>query len=152
MINQPVHGFFTNEILQSGKRVGFAIETFGSPPGRGILSHIDVKSKLRVGKYGVDIEAFENIALPEIRLGLQMKGLIMIDEIGKMELFSESFKDILLQIFNSNIPILASIMHKPQPFCDKLKGMFGIELIKIDRKNRDELSAKILDKFQERRA
>lgn len=152
IIHQPAHGFFTDEILQSGKRVGFAIETFGSPARRGILSHTDKKSKFRVGQYGVDIEAFENIAIPEIRLGLQLNTIIVIDEIGKMELFSELFKVILLQIFESDISLIASIMYKPQPFCDKLKEIPGIDLIRMDRKNRDELLDKIINKFPTKRA
>jgi nucleoside-triphosphatase len=87
---------------------------------------------------------FENIVLPEIDLGISMKSLIVIDEIGKMELFSEKFRQSILNIFRSDIRILASILFKSHPFCDNLKAIKGLHLMKITGANRDQLVDEIL--------
>ncbi|MCP4584098.1 MAG: NTPase [candidate division Zixibacteria bacterium] len=146
-LNRPVRGFFTSEIRKKGTRVGFEVETFSQPSRRGILSRIDIKSRHRVGKYGVDIETFEDIVLPEVRIGMQMNSLIVIDEIGKMELFSSRFKDMLANLFESDTALLATILVKPHPFCDKLKSCDDVELITVDRGNRDKLVEEIVSKL-----
>jgi nucleoside-triphosphatase len=143
-LNRPVYGFFTNEIRKRGARVGFKIETFGQPVRKGVLSHIDIESRHRVGKYGVDIESFENIILPELRIGMRMNSLIVIDEIGKMELFSSKFKDMLTGLFQSDTALIATILFKPHPFCDKLKSNSDVDLITVDRDNRERLVEEIV--------
>jgi len=147
MLNRPVSGFFTDEIRQRGRRVGFEVKTFGQPVRQGVLSHIDTNSKYRVGQYGVDIDIFESIVLPEIQLGLKLKNLLVIDEIGKMELFSSRFKDLLITIFDSKTPLLATISYKPQPFCDRLKSYADVDLIVVDKSNRDKLADTIVAKL-----
>ena len=119
-IGTPVYGFYTQEIKTAGRRAGFAIQTFSTPPKKGVLSHIDIDSKIRVGKYGVDVDSFEKLAIPDLEAGLDQQSLIIIDEIGKMELFSKRFKDLLIQILESEQSFLATIMYKPHPFCDRL--------------------------------
>jgi len=148
-LNRPVSGFFTNEIRQHGRRVGFEVKTFSQPVRQGVLSHIDIISKYRVGQYRVDIDIFESIVLPEIQLGLQMNNLLVIDEIGKMELFSSRFKDVLLTIFNSIIPLLATISYKSHPFCDRLKSYEDVDLIVVDKSNRDGLAEVIISRLNE---
>jgi nucleoside-triphosphatase len=146
-LNVGIYGFFTCEIKEKGKRVGFEIETFSVPQKRGVLSHVDIKSKYKVGKYGVDVETFERIAIPELSAGIKQDGLIVIDEIGKMELFSARFKDIIEQLFKGESNILATIFYKPHPFCDKLKTYPGVYLITVNKDNRDELVSRIVSFF-----
>lgn len=142
-LSTDIYGFFTSEIKEKGKRVGFSIETFSAPHKRGVLSHVNIRSKYRIGKYGVDIEAFERIAIPELSAGMKQGSLIVIDEIGKMELFSARFKDITEKIFKSDIDILATIYYKRHPFCDKLKTCPGVDLITVSKGNRDKLGGQI---------
>jgi nucleoside-triphosphatase len=134
-INTPFRGFFTSEIIKGGSRVGFEVESFAGK--RALMSHIDIKSPYRVGKYGVDIVSFEKIALPEIKDALRDQSILIIDEIGKMELFSTRFKDLLTEIFTTEISLIATIMYTPNSFCDKLKGMPGTNLFTISKNQSD---------------
>ena len=129
----PINGFFTAEIRRGNTRVGFEVESFAGE--KAILSHVGIRSKNRVGKYGVDVDAFEKIALPEIEEAIEKKNLLMIDEIGKMELYSPRFRELILTAFNCDIPIIATILFKPHPFCDKLKSMREIEIVQLKRDN-----------------
>ena len=96
---KKIAGFTTKEIRSSGHRIGFGIKTFSGREG--ILSGIDIKSSFRVGRYGVDIEQFEQLVIPELTKNTQTADLFIIDEIGKMECFSKAFIKAVRNILDS---------------------------------------------------
>ena len=147
-ISLPVCGFFTQEIKEKGRRVGFEVESFGDNSRKAILAHIEVQSRYHVGRYNVDIDAFEKLIVPELENTIIGNKIIIIDEIGKMELFSERFKDILIDIFGSDRSLLASIMLKPQPFCDKLKNRLDSTILAISPSNRNAVLDELVNIFQ----
>jgi nucleoside-triphosphatase THEP1 len=136
-LNCPAYGFYTSELRESGDRVGFSLTTLSGEEG--ILSHRDLKSRYRVGKYGVDVRSFEELGVRELERGLATGSLLVIDEIGKMELFSERFRRVLLQAMDAPNPVLATVLYKSHPFCDRLKRRGDTELLKIDAGNRERL-------------
>ncbi len=138
----PFCGFFTNEIRQRGRRVGFEIESFAGD--KAVMSHLDSKSPYRVGKYGVDIEFMERIAAFEMEIALSENRLLIIDEIGKMELFSKRFEELILKVFQTEIPFLGTILYKPHPFCDRLKDSRGIKLLTLRMSEYDKTYDKII--------
>jgi len=92
-------GFYTEEIRTRGIREGFRLVTLDGR--RAILAHIDIHSSHRVGKYGVDTESLDRVGVSALRQAVQDCDLVIIDEIGKMELFSADFKDAVSQIIDS---------------------------------------------------
>ena len=86
-------GFYTHEMRKGGRRVGFALKTLDS--NEGVLARIDYQGRHRVGRYGVDLGLFEAMALPALEGALRTKRLIIVDEIGRMELFSRRFQEHL---------------------------------------------------------
>jgi nucleoside-triphosphatase len=133
---RPMTGFFTSEIRDRGKRVGFSITTLDGK--NGILAHIRFRGPLRVGKYGVNIEEFERIAIPSMRPS-QPNEVIVIDEIGKMECLSRIFKETLIQALDSNHRTIASIALKGGLFIRHIKERKDVTLILLTEKNRDQL-------------
>uniref|UniRef100_A0A8D0D1G1 Nucleoside-triphosphatase, cancer-related n=1 Tax=Sander lucioperca TaxID=283035 RepID=A0A8D0D1G1_SANLU len=106
-----VEGFYTEEVREGGRRVGFDVVTVTGD--RGHLSRIrDVAGSSRgrreytVGQYVVDLPSFENLALPLFRhVGSADGGsrkVFVIDEISKMELFSQSFIRAVRQTLDSS--------------------------------------------------
>ena len=82
-----VRGFYTDEVLGRGSRVGFDVVTV--PDGaRGVLSRKGLAGP-KCGAYGVDVEAFERLALPT----LAGDEVYVLDEIGRMELKSAAFAE-----------------------------------------------------------
>ena len=81
-------GFFTQEIRERGKRVGFSITTLDGK--KGVLAHQAIKSRFRVGKYGVNLDYIDEIAVPSM-IPSKADEIVVIDEIGKMECFSPLF-------------------------------------------------------------
>lgn len=139
----PLAGFFTEEMREGGVRVGFRIETFDGE--RGVLAHVERRGPPRVGKYGVDLDAFERLALPAVEP--PAGGASVIDELGKMELASARFREAVTILFDSDVPLVATVHAFRHPFTDELKGRADVELVKLSRANRDELPAALADRI-----
>ena len=138
-----VGGFYTEEVREQGGRVGFRVETFNGQSG--ILSHIAYETGPRVAKYRVDVSAFEEIGVNGLEKAFQVSDIIMIDEIGKMELFSTRFKEIVLRCFDSTKPVIATVMSHPNLFVDRLKARPDVQLFTVSFENRNELGKKIIE-------
>jgi Predicted nucleotide kinase len=63
----------------------------------------------RVGSYTVNLEDIEIIAVQALERAYNNADLIVIDEIGTMELFSQSFRNIVGKILKSNKNCLSTI-------------------------------------------
>ena len=130
----PKTGFFTKEIREKGQRVGFSLRTLEGK--QGVLAHKELDSPFRVGKYGVNVEDIDRIAVPSL-IPDKKDQMVVIDEIGKMECFSILFKETLVQVLESNNPVLGSIALKGDRFIEKIKKRKDVHLIRITEKNRD---------------
>lgn len=84
-----VAGGFTTEIREDGVRKGFRLTTLEGKSA--VLAHVDLAERVRVGKYRVDLAAFEQLALPALQYAILRHRVVVIDEIGKMELASKLF-------------------------------------------------------------
>lgn len=137
-------GFFTREIREKGGRCGFSITTLDGH--KGILAHIGIGGRFRVGRYGVNIDDIEKIAVPSM-IAKRADDIIIIDEIGKMECFSELFKKTLMEALDSENPVLGSIALRGVPFIEDVKGRKDVQLIEITESNRDRALAKVYSIF-----
>jgi nucleoside-triphosphatase len=106
-------GFYTEEIRSGGTRLGFRLITLDGDSTT--LSHVSIHSQHRVGEYGVDINNLDRIGVSALQKAVREHNLVVIDEIGKMELFSANFKEAVLQIINSGKRVLGTIMLTPNP-------------------------------------
>jgi nucleoside-triphosphatase THEP1 len=137
-----VAGFFTREIREAGKRIGFTIETLDGD--KGILARVDRRDGPRVGRYRVNLEDLERIAVPCIERSLETPGLLVIDEIGKMELFSPSFCATVIKALDSPKRIIATIRTGQGRFTDKITDREDTEVILLTEANRDSVLEKLL--------
>jgi nucleoside-triphosphatase len=134
-----VAGFTTAEIRKGGRRVGFSIET---TDGRdGVLAHVTLDGP-RVGKYGVDLDSFEALALPALD-ARDPGAIVVIDEIGKMELLSDAFSGLLEQLFAHHNAVIATVHVHHHPLTDALKRRRDTEVVRITNANRDALPQEI---------
>ena len=134
-----VAGFTTEEIRERGSRVGFAIEAIGGE--REVMAHVDYPGPPRVGKYGVDLGAMERIALPALDKRSKM---LVIDELGKMELYSQALCDAVTAAMDEDHDVVATVQATAHPFTDALKAQEGVDVIQVTRANRDELRERVV--------
>lgn len=126
-------GFYTEEIRSQGVREGFRLVTLDGQSA--ILAHIDIHSQYRVSKYGVDIDSLDRVGVSALHKAVQQCDLVVIDEIGKMELFSANFREAVLQIIDSGNRVLGTIMLNPNPWADAIKRCPQVNLITVTRAN-----------------
>ena len=134
-------GFYTEEIREGGERKGFELVNLEGK--RGVLSHVDIKSPYRVGRYKVDISGFEDF-LDGISFSNPFTRLIIIDEIGKMECLSDRFKKLLREALGSGKWVIATIALKGSGLITEVKQRQDVKLFEITRNNRDSLFSDIL--------
>ncbi|MCL0082149.1 NTPase [Dehalococcoidia bacterium] len=135
-------GFYTEEIRVKGARQGFQIVTLDGETA--ILAHIEIHSPYRVSKYGVDLSNLERVAVPAIERAVKHHDIVVIDEIGKMELFSSAFREAVMETMESGKLVLGTIMLKSDPWADKIKRHPAVELILVDRTNRQQVLRRLL--------
>lgn len=141
--NSGIHagGFYTEELRSEGVRQGFRLVTLDGQIAP--LAHINIRSPHRVSKYGVDIHGLETIGVPAILQAAGQSQLVVVDEIGKMELFSKVFKTAVLEIIESGRKVLGTVMLKSDPWVDILKQKPQVQLINVTQSNHHEVHEKI---------
>jgi nucleoside-triphosphatase len=132
----PVSGFLTEEIRESGRRLGFSLERFGGE--RGVLAHVNLPGPPRVGRYGVDVAAFERLAIPALEQACEHE-VAIIDELGKMELASDAFREALAGLLDRPVPVVATVQSASHAFTNALKRRRDVETMRVTTANRDEL-------------
>ncbi len=140
--NKYFQGFYTQEVKLNNKRIGFDIINFNND--KAILARKNIHTPYQVGNYNIDIISFEKIAIPALIPRIETK-LFIIDEIGKMECFSIKFINYLINIFNSNYPIIATIPIYPLPIINKIISNYKVEIIELNLKNRNEIPLKLVN-------
>ena len=140
-IDRKVGGFYTEEIREAGQRVGFSIKTFDGKEG--ILAHIHTRSPHKVGKYRVNLEDFEKIGVRSLREATGESQIIVIDEIGRMELYSKKFREVVIEALEAKNPVLATVSQHQNKFLDRIKKWPDVRIIEVTRENRDKLKGKL---------
>ena len=142
---KSIAGFYTAEIIRDNKRVGFSINTLDGRIGR--LAEVGFESPYRLGKYGIDMKSFEAIALTSLEHAIKTNSLIVIDEIGYMELKSKRFRELVIKALDSPAFVLAAIMRNKFDFADIIKARNDVEVITIRTDNRNRLTDEIAARF-----
>jgi nucleoside-triphosphatase THEP1 len=130
-----VVGFFTREMREEGRRVGFSIETIDGKKGE--LARVSGAKGFRVGKYTVNVDDLERIAVPCIEEGLEGGRLLIVDEIGKMELHSGRFREAVMRAFDSPTKVIATIRMGEGGFTGRLLKREDTEVLLLTELNRD---------------
>jgi len=141
----PAGGFYTQEIRERGQRAGFKIVTLDRREA--MFAHVNFKTSERMGKYGLDLSAVERIGVAAVREAVHSRKLVVMDEIGPMEIRSATFRDAVDEAFDSGVSILATITARSLPFTDAIKKRSEITLIEVRADNREQLVPELTDQF-----
>jgi nucleoside-triphosphatase len=136
-------GFYTEEMRSGGVRQGFRLVTLDGQTA--ILAHINFKSPYRVSRYGVDIESLERVGVSALEQAAEESDLVVVDEIGKMELFSPRFREAVQSVINSGKKVLGTIMLQPNPDADAIKRQPQVNLITVTRANQAQVLKELQD-------
>ncbi len=145
-LKRPAGGFFTQEVRQGGMRQGFEVNLLRGPRGR--LAQVGLSSRYRIGKYGVDLDFLEQAAVPELYNAAQAGQLVVVDEIGPMELFSARFRQAVQDLLAGNADLLGTVVRRPHPFADLVKQHPRVEVIEVRLDNRDALANQLVRRLE----
>ena len=135
-------GFYTQEIRSHGLRQGFEIVTLNGSTA--VLAHVDIHSPSRVSKYGVDITNLDKIGVSAIRKAIEECEIVVVDEIGKMELFSDTFREAVLEALDSGKKLLGTVMLPPHPWADRIKQRPEVNVLLVTRAHHQQLLQEVL--------
>lgn len=134
-------GFYTEEMRRGGIRQGFRLVTLDGREA--VLAHVGFSSPYRVSKYKVDLDSLKQVGVSAIKQALEECDLIVIDEIGKMELLSPEFREAVRRAIDGDKRVLGTIMLDPNPFCDAVKAHPKVRVLTVTRDNREQALAEI---------
>lgn len=148
-VGLSILGFITKEVREGNKRIGFTIELIENNQLSGIKYTLATKTgtrtPYRIGSYNVEIQNLETVVDYLAKQQSKKKlDLIIIDEIGKMELLSNKFRKYIIEVLDSR-KLLATISLKDNLFTKQVKARKDtILLILQDRREFNSIKEKIL--------
>jgi nucleoside-triphosphatase len=135
-------GFYTSEIREAGRRQGFKIVTLDGEEG--ILAHADVKGPPRVSKYGVNLRDLEGVGVAALMQAMANARCVVVDEIGKMELFSERFREVVMAAIEGDSMVVGTAMKARNAWVDDLKALPQVTIVEVTEANRDHMAQRVL--------
>lgn len=140
-----VGGMISREVRKEGIRIGFEILDLTSEK-RGWLAHVNQKIGPAVGKYRVNLQDLEFIGVQAILKAVENCDVIVIDEIGPMELYSEKFRETARKALKSFKTIVVVVHWKSKDrLIEEAKAMKTAKIFTVNLENRELLSQKIAE-------
>jgi len=141
-----IGGMISRDVREGGVRVGFEIMDF-STGQRGWLAHVNQPTGPKISKYRVNLTDLEAIGVSSILDAIRNADIIIVDEIGPMELFSSAFRDAVVHAVESDKPLLGTIhFGLRNSFVSSLKNREDAEIFEVTYENRETLHNFIIDK------
>jgi nucleoside-triphosphatase len=137
-------GFYTEEVREEGQRTGFRLVALDGPAG--MLASVNRSGRYRVSKYRVHLDELEGIGVEALVRALDEPRVevIVVDEIGKMELLSPAFREAVEEALASAKLVLATVMDRPQPWVDAIKARPDVTLLEVTIANRQAMPDRVL--------
>ncbi len=147
-----VGGMLTSDMREGGVRVGFSLEDINTGE-KGILAHTHVhhrqtSPKVKVGKYTVNLVDLDSLGANSIKNALAQPDpiIIIVDEIGPMELKSKRFIEVVEEAIESDKSMLVSVHQRSEhELVRRVKKEF--EMFEVTQENRDEITNRVIQRF-----
>ncbi len=139
----------SGEIRQAGTRVGFMLEDVANATV-GVLAHVNIREGPRVGKYGVNLADISRVGVTAIVRALSSADVVVIDEIGPMELCSSVFVDAVQKALCSPKQLVGTIhRNASHPMIKSIKANQHYEILEVTTQNRDQVPLVVDEKLKE---
>ena len=143
-----VGGMTTSEIRENGARVGFAIENLLTHKHGMLASLGQGDGGPRVGKYYVNLTDLEEIGVGAIQSAIDTAEVIILDELGPMELHSHRFVEAVKRALTSPKHLLATIHKRAQhPLILQIRSNPAFVILEVTTRNRDDLSVDLVNRL-----
>ncbi len=139
-----VGGMITEAIIFRNKKVGFYVIDWLTKKKRK-FAHLAIESNVHVEEYGVDMRALDGVGVKAIRNAINEADVIVIDEVGKMEVESKSFVSAVKDALDSDKPMLLTLHKKSRnPLLQDIRRRDDLRILEVTSVNRNLLPYKIM--------
>lgn len=138
-------GFYTEDLRASGNREGFRIVTLEGDIA--LLASAGHPGPVHVSKYGLSLEEFERVGVAAVRGAMERGHVVVVDEIGRMQLFSRTFRQLILEAIKSGHPVLGTVMTGRNPYADRIRQHRNVEVLTLTPENRQEVLGLLRERF-----
>ncbi len=142
-------GFFTEELRRGGERVGFVVKTTEGEEAL-LAEKGGASGPHRLGKYGIHVDNLEAVGVKAVERALREKDFILIDEIGKMELFSSRFQDVVRKSLDSGKTVIGVIHQADWPFLNAIRKRPDVLLLEVNGQNNEQVFRQIEEQLKKR--
>ena len=150
-----VTGFYVDEERAEGNgRTGFSVVTI--PDNNkcklaSLVRDVGEGDRPKMGRWSVYLNEFERTCLPILKdvnnIKSSTKTIVMIDEIGKMELLSSDFTNLMSSLLSSppdNVLIVSTIALHGSGLVSTAKALPNVDTHEVTSENRDDLPDMLL--------
>ena len=110
-----------------------------------IFANPETESKITVGNLGVDLSLFESVAIDAIRSACESCDILIIDEVGKVEVESQAFVDIVKEAMDVDKPMIITLHKKSRnPLLQDIRRRDDVRILEVTPTNRNLLPYKIV--------
>jgi nucleoside-triphosphatase len=139
-----VSGIITREVREGDRRIGFKISDLSSG-AEGWLARVGDGIGPRIGKYSVVSEDLERIGASALEKATEWPGgLVLVDEIGPMEMTSRPFRDALAKLLSHRGIVIATVKYGSHyPEVERASETAKGVSLEVSKGNRDEVMQRI---------
>lgn len=139
-----VGGMVTEPIVEKHRRAGFQITNWMTKE-HAVFAHEGMKSRVRSGKFGINVGALEDLGSRSLADARASADVIVIDEVGKMEVESEAFTKSVVDTLDGNKSIVMTLHKKSRnPLLQDIRRRDELRLLEVTPVNKNLLAFKIV--------
>jgi len=139
-----VGGMVTEPIVVKQRRVGFRITNWLTKEHE-VFAQESLKSRVRSGRYGVNLAALEGLGTRALAEARESADVIVIDEVGKMEVESEAFTKSVIDTLDTSKSIVMTLHKKSRnPLLQDIRRRDELRLLEVTPVNKNLLAFKIV--------
>lgn len=138
-------GGMVDEPVSDGRhKTGFTVRNLLTGEQE-VFASTEIESKVMVGKMGLDLEKFETVGIKAIKQACEECDLVVIDEVGKMEVESQAFVDAVKDALDVEKPMIITLHKKSRnPLLQDIRRRDDVRILEVTPTNRNILPYKIV--------
>ncbi|MEM3342527.1 MAG: NTPase [Thermoplasmata archaeon] len=142
--NIVVGGMVTGAIIEENQRVGVFVKDWTTKE-QGVMAHINSTSKINIDGFGVDISELDRVGVKAINTAVDNAEVIVIDEVGRMEVESANFVATVKKAMETTKPIILTLHKKSRnPLLQDIRRRDDLRILEVTPINRNILPYKII--------
>jgi nucleoside-triphosphatase len=139
-------GFYTREVRAGGRRTGFEIVTLQGETAwlATKAPEITFAKQTFFAGFKINLGALESLVVPTLRAAAHAGNIVVVDEIGPMEIFSKDFCDTVWSILNNAyVTVIGTIVGRPYRFADDVKRHPRVTIKQVTLENRSTVASEV---------